>query len=340
MKKAAVTIKDVSAKCGLSVSTVSKALNNYDDISPETRELVHRMAREIGYHPSAVARTLKTNHSYNLGVLFHEASDQGITHHFFAAILNAFKQAGEERGYDITFITHNIGGRAMTYLEHCRYRNVDGVCVVCADYYNPEVQELSRSGIPCVTIDHVYPSCACVLSDNEEGLRMLVEKAAGLGHKRIAYAFGQPSLVTEKRISGFRSIMQELGLPVPDEYVTPCCYTSPESGFESMKRLMTLSEPPTCVLMSDDHTALGALNAAEEMGLRVPEDVSVGGFDGIRLTQMLTPRMTTIRQDTDRIGREAAALLVDLIQNDARRASAISVPTGLIDGQTIGPVKG
>lgn len=139
----AVTIKDVSAKCGLSISTVSKAFNNYADISLETRELVQRTAREIGYYPNAIARTLKTNRSYNLGVLFQEKRGTGLTHSFFASVLDAFKSAGEKRGYDITFINHHIGWTGMTYLEHCRYRNVDGVCVVCADFYAPEVIDLA-----------------------------------------------------------------------------------------------------------------------------------------------------------------------------------------------------
>ena len=116
----AVTIKDVSAKCGLSISTVSKAFNNYADISLETRELVQRTAREIGYYPNAIARTLKTNRSYNLGVLFQEKRGTGLTHSFFASVLDAFKSAGEKRGYDITFINHS--GKSMSYLEH----RVDG----------------------------------------------------------------------------------------------------------------------------------------------------------------------------------------------------------------------
>ena len=123
----AVTIKDVSAKCGLSISTVSKAFNNYADISLETRELVQRTAREIGYYPNAIARTLKTNRSYNLGVLFQEKRGTGLTHSFFASVLDAFKSAGEKRGYDITFINHHIGWTGMTYLEHARHLIATGV---------------------------------------------------------------------------------------------------------------------------------------------------------------------------------------------------------------------
>ena len=114
----AVTIKDVAAKCGLSISTVSKAFNNYADISAETREAVQRAAREIGYFPNAIARALKTNRSFNLGVLFQEERGTGLTHPFFATVLEGFKSECQRRGYDITFINHNIGWNGMTYLEH------------------------------------------------------------------------------------------------------------------------------------------------------------------------------------------------------------------------------
>ena len=160
----AVTIKDVFPQSAACPSpTVSKAFNNYADISLWAAELVQRTAREIGYYPNAIARTLKTNRSYNLGVLFQEKRGTGLTHSFFASVLDAFKSAGEKRGYDITFINHHIGWTGMTYLEHCRYRNVDGVCVVCADFYAPEVIEL---------VDTICPSSpstgfnnrSCVLS--------------------------------------------------------------------------------------------------------------------------------------------------------------------------------
>ena len=130
----AVTIKDLASRCGLSVSTVSKAFNNYEDISKETRELVRRVAKEMGYYPNAIARTLKTNRSYNLGVLFDDGMNSGLTHAFFMNVLNSFKVEAEKRGYDITFINHHVANSRMTYLEHCRYRNIDGVFLACANF--------------------------------------------------------------------------------------------------------------------------------------------------------------------------------------------------------------
>jgi len=337
----AVTIKDVAAKCGLSISTVSKAFNNYADISAETREAVQRAAKEIGYYPNAIARTLKTNRSNNLGVLFQEESGTGLTHSFFAQVLQAFKAEAEKHGYDITFINHNIGWNGMTYLEHCRYRNVDGVCVVCADFYAPEVVALVSSDIPLVTIDHAFANRSCVLSQNREGLQSLVEYAASLGHRRIAYVHGQRASVTENRITGYFRGLEKCGLESRAEYLFKAVYDSPEAGASALRQLMTLPEPPTCILMPDDHTALGALDAAKEMGLRVPEDISIAGYDESRIAQMTRPRLTTVSQDAALMGKQAALYLIERIENPRTAGSETGlIPTRLVKGESVGKVKG
>ena len=125
------SLKDLAKECGVSVATVSKALNNQPDISAATRERVRAAAHRMGYLPNAAARSLKTNRTYNLGVLFVDERQSGLTHEYFSAVLDSFKVEAEKHGYDITFINHNISGRSMSYLEHCRYRNVDGVVIAC-----------------------------------------------------------------------------------------------------------------------------------------------------------------------------------------------------------------
>ncbi|MDD6049719.1 MAG: LacI family DNA-binding transcriptional regulator [Clostridiales bacterium] len=335
----AVTIKDVAAKCGLSISTVSKAFNNYADISAATREAVQRAAKEIGYFPNAIARTLKTNRSFNLGVLFQEERGTGLTHSFFAAVLQAFKTESEKRGYDITFINHNIGWNGMTYLEHCQYRNVDGVCVVCASFYAPEVIALVNSDIPVVTIDHAFANRSCVLSENLEGMQALVNYAASLGHRRIAYVHGQKASVTEKRITGYYRGLEANGIEPKADYLLASTYASPEAGAEAFRQLMALPEPPTCILLPDDHAALGALDAAAEMGLRVPGDVSIAGFDESRLAALTRPRLTTVSQDAAGMGRRAAQLLIERIENPRTAGSETGlIPTRLIKGESIGAV--
>lgn len=334
-----VTIRDVAAKCGLSVSTVSKAFNNYADISAETKGVVLNAAAEIGYHPNAIARMLKTNRSNNIGVVFTEEMERGLTHSFFARLLNAFKRECERNGYDITFINHNIGTSGMSFLEHCRYRNVDGVCVACTNFYSKEIMELMNSSLPVVNIDHPYSDHGCVLSDNSDGIRQLVRHAYDLGHRRIAYLYGQEAYVTDRRVESFFRTTQELGLEIPTEYLIRTRYDDPATCAEYTQQLMKLPVPPTFILTPDDQAALGALGALKNLGLNVPQDVSVAGYDGNDIGQVIRPKLTTIMQDTDEMGRLAAVTLINAIEgNEPVTDDPITVPVKLLTGETTGPV--
>ena len=336
-----VTIKDVARNCGLSISTVSKVFNGYPDISDTTRRQVMEAAREIGYRPNALARALKTNRSYNLGVLMVDDNISGLTHPFFAHVLNSFKAEAERHGYDITFINHNIGTMEMTYLEHCRYRNVDGVCLACVDFYSREIDELVKDGIPCVTIDHMFNNHPSIISDNLNGIHMLVDRAVSMGHRRIAYIHGQRnSLVTENRIRGFLRAMDYHGLPVPTGYVQQGRYDDVENIRGGILTLLERADRPTCILMPDDSAYFGAMQVLRERGLSVPQDISIAGYDGIHSTQVVHPRLTTVRQDTDAMGREAALRLIDHLEHPVTAdCDPVFIPVELLEGETIGDLR-
>ena len=151
-----VSLKTIAQRCGVSTATVSKALNGHKDISKETKDRVKKVADELGYFPNAAARALKTNRSYNIGVLFEEEAGSGLTHEYFSGVLNGLKVQAEKQGYDITFINTCYENRKMSYYEHCRYRNFEGVAIVCADFNDPDVMELMNSELPVVTIDYVH----------------------------------------------------------------------------------------------------------------------------------------------------------------------------------------
>ena len=147
------SLKDLAQECGVSVATVSKALNGQSDISEATRTRVREAARRMGYVPNMAARSMKTNRTYNIGVLFVDERQSGLAHEYFSAVLDSFKVRVEQLGYDITFINRNLGGKTMTYLEHCHYRGVDGAVIACVDFTDPQVVELVNSDVPVVTID-------------------------------------------------------------------------------------------------------------------------------------------------------------------------------------------
>lgn len=309
------SMKDIAELCGVSIATVSKALNNHSDIGEETRERIHRVAKELGYFPNASARALKTKRTYNLGVLFVDEAQSGLTHDYFANVLNSFKKVAEGRGYDITFIsTGKEGGKRMSYLERCRYRGFDGVVIACVDFENPEVEELVKSDIPLVTIDHSFYGRATVISDNVTGMRELLTYIVKQGHKKVAYIHGADSAVTRNRVSSFYKTAEELGLTVPDEYIKEAAYRSTKETGEATKELLALKNPPTCIIYPDDFSSFGGMNVIKEKGLRIPEDISVAGYDGLRIGRHIEPKLTTYRQDTDAIGAEAAKKLIDLIE--------------------------
>ena len=166
-----VSLKDISKECQVSVATVSNALNDHADISEERKKMIREKAEEMGYRPNLFARTLKTNRSYNIGVLFTDAEHNGLTHDYFAAVLDSFKVAAEARDYDLTFVNcGGSGGKRMTYLEHARYRGFDGIMIACVDFSEPEVLQLALSDIPVVPIDYIFNDRLAVVSDNAKGM--------------------------------------------------------------------------------------------------------------------------------------------------------------------------
>lgn len=310
-----VSMKDISIKCGVSVATVSKAMNGHRDIGEQTARYVREVAREMGYLPNAAARALKTNRTNNLGVLFIDKMQSGLSHEYFSSMLESFKVEAERCGYDITFISNNIGQYEMSYLEHCRYRACDGVVIASVDFNDPAVVELVQSEIPVVTIDHVFNEKTAILSNNVQCIKDLVTYIAEQGHNKIAFIHGEDTSVTQKRIASFYRTCKELDISVPESYVRGAQYHDPASSAKETHALLSLPDPPTCIMYPDDFSFIGGRNAIEERGLKIPEDISVVGFDGIYLSQVLQPTLTTVRQDTLSIGREAARRLIDAIEN-------------------------
>lgn len=331
-----VSIKDISIRCRVSVATVSKALNNYSDIADVTKENIRRVAKEMGYFPNSSARALKTNRSYNLGVLFVDEAQSGLTHEYFAKMLDSFKVEAEKNGYDITFISKYRGDKSMSCYEHSKYRGVDGVVIACIDFSDHEVLELIAGELPIVTIDHVFDNRTAIVSDNAKGMKDLITYIYNMGHRRIAYIHGADSSVTFNRIGSFYKTLGELGISVPDEYVKNGVYHDPDTTKKLTAELLELKKRPTCIIFPDDFSCIGGINAIKEEGLRIPEDISIAGYDGILLSQMLNPKLTTLQQDTSAMGKYAAQKLITMIENPkASIIERIVIEGRLIEGNSV-----
>ncbi|MBQ7003588.1 MAG: LacI family DNA-binding transcriptional regulator [Oscillospiraceae bacterium] len=333
-----VSIKDIAEECGVSAATVSKALNNHDDVSTATKERIQETAKRLGYLPNSMARALKTKKTYNIGVLMVDQAHSGLKHHYFASILDSFKVMMERNGYDLTFISSQIGEKTCTYREHCLYRNVDGVLAACVDFNAPDVQSLMDSSLPLVSIDHISEGNVTVASDNADGIRQAVRFAAEHGHSRISYIYGDDTQVTHIRHKAFCDALSAYHCENDLSLQLAAKYLHPELAYDLTMDLLRREDRPTCILYPDDVCAISGITAIRASGMEVGRDVSVIGYDGTPLLQMLRPKLTTIAQDTEGIGQKAADLMLRLLRKD-------TIPSGeriqyckgtLLEGGTVG----
>jgi LacI family transcriptional regulator len=336
MSEERVTIRELARVSGVSVGTVSRALNGYADVRPETRERIMRLARELDYTPAAAARSLVTQRSHVIGVFLETGEGHpDIQHPFFHEVVGGLKQRVGAAGFDLLLFASERPGNGYgphSYLKRARHHAVDAVALMGLQADDPEVRRLVRAGLPCVGIDMEVdgPQAEIVMSDNVDGARKAVAHLQQLGHRRIATITGMlESRPGSDRLRGYRAAVQAAGLAYRDEYVAYGDFYA-ESGRECAARLLALPEPPTAIFAAADMMAIGAVRAAAELGLRVPEDVSVVGFDDIQLAPHLNPPLTTLRQDKAGLGVAAGEALIARINGDGARPSRRTLPVELV----------
>jgi LacI family transcriptional regulator len=331
------TIREVAQLSGVSVSTVSRVFNGYDDVSPATRERVLASARQLDYAPTAAARTLVKHRSELVGVVLSTGvSHPDIHHPFFQGVLVGLRHGIGALGFDLLLFSteqpSSPGSPEHSYLRRARQLRADGVVVMGVPRDDPEVQALAASPIPVIGVDLDISGdrTSYVTSDNVGGARLAIRHLHALGHSRIATITGpQDTKPGADRLLGYRAEMRALGLDArPDYEVEGDFYT--ESGEEAARRLLALDEPPTAVFAASDLMAVGAVRAVHAAGLRVPGDVSVVGFDDIQLAELVDPPLTTIRQDTIGIGVAAGRALVEQIENPDVTPPVLTLPVELV----------
>jgi LacI family transcriptional regulator len=337
------TIRELARRSGVSIGTVSRALNGYADVNPETRERIERLAEELDYTPSASARTLVTRRSHVVGVFLDTGEGHpDLQHPFFHEVLVGVQETAGAQGFDLLLFATEQPGNGYgrhSYVKRCRHHNVDGVVLMGVDHQDEEVRRLTASTIPTIGVDVELAGRATsyVSSDNVAGGAQAVSHLAGLGHRRIAVIHGPTdTLAGLDRLKGHRQGLEAAGLAYRDEYVTQGDFYV-ESGYRAARRLLALDEPPTAIAASSDLMAVGALRAAAEAGLAVPRDLSVVGFDDIMLAEHLQPGLTTLRQDKAGLGTAAARALLALVEDQAGPATPVTLPVELIVRGTTAP---
>jgi LacI family transcriptional regulator, galactose operon repressor len=347
MTEERVTIRQLARLSGVSIGTVSRALNGYTDVNPETRERIIRLAHELDYTPAAAARSLVTQRSHVVGVFLETGEGHpDLQHPFFHEVLVGVKNAIGAGGYDLLLFASARPGNGYgehSYLKRARHHNVEGVVLFGVDPDESEVRRLVRSEMACVGVDVelIGPKTEYVISDNKSGIALAMRHLHELGHRRIATITGLLDKRTgADRLRSYRTEMQALGLAYRDEYVAYGDFYV-DSGHRAMARLLELDEPPTAVVAASDLMALGAIRAAAEAGRSVPGDVSIVGFDDIQLAGHVHPPLTTLRQDKAGLGAEAGRALMALIDGETDLPEAVTLPVELIvRGSTTAPPSG
>lgn len=316
------TIKDVALHARVSVTTVSHVVNRTRHVSAEGRERVEAAIQALGYVPSAVARSLKSNTTSTLGMLIPNSSNP-----YFAEIVRVVEDRCFEAGYTLVLCnTDDEPQRQSVYLKVLAERRIDGLIVVSTGNDDSLVKQLHGLQVPTVLVDREIddPSCDLVETAHMEGALLAVRHLLSLGHRRIACIGGPVGVTpTEQRIEGWRLALAESGAaPAADTLLWRGGFTS-QGGYEAMHAILRTDAPPSAVFACNDLMAFGALRAAHEMGVHVPDDLSIVGFDDIELAAYTSPPLTTVAQPKDRIGALAVDMLLERVSQRRHEARKV-----------------
>ena len=324
-----VTIGDVAAEAGVSIATVSKVINDRYGVAPETLTKVKAVIAALGYESSLVARSMRSRRTNVIGILVADIEP------FSAELLKGAATAIRETDYELIVYSGSGHGKEHSGWERRNVSRLSGTLTDGIILVTPTVVDVSDAA-PIVTVDpHAGPpSLPSVHSDNFAGARTATEYLIGLGHRRIGFLAGRPDLESARlREAGFRDAMAAAGLAVDPSLIRVGEY-APETTEEPARELLTLAGPPTAIFAANDLSAIETMHVAHSLGLAVPGDVSIIGFDNIPESALTEPPLTTIDQSIQQMGREAVRLLVALIDGTADGPRQVSLPTRLVVRQS------
>lgn len=331
-----VTLKDIAQRVNRSVTTVSRALHDYEDVNAETRELVKRTAREMGYAPNVVAQRLQKQRTDTLGLILPSLGPRLSDPHFGEVLAGASDEFAKA-GYDLLIsIADPQVDELEAYHQKVSGRRVDGVWLVRTRCHDERIEFLLDLGVPFVaygrTLDPLdFPY---VDIDYLAGMRALVHHLHGLGHRRVGFVTGPPEFAfIHYQLQGFRQEMAVRGLPVKDDLIIEADLTQ-RGGYGAAQTLLTQSDPPTAIIASNDLMALGVISASQDQGLEVGRDIAVAGVDDIPAAETSHPTLTTVRQPAHRLGQLMGKMLVALARGESLAGRHVLIHPSLVIRQS------
>jgi len=334
----AVTIKDIAKKVGRSVTTVSRALNDYNDVSSETKELVRKTAHDMGYSPSSFAQRLQKQKSDTIGFVLPTYGPR-FTDPFFSEFLAGVGTKAGSMGYDILVSTCPPGeNEVYAYQNKVQTRRVDGFIIVRTRRQDPRIEYLCKSGFPFVSFGRTEGPCdfPWVDEDSEYGMCIIVDHLASIGYQRIGFIAAPEELMFARyRLKGFLYSLDELNLPKEDSLIVYGDLTH-RGGYAKANELLNLSNPPDAIVACNDLMAFGAIRAIQEKGLKPGKDIAITGFDDTTMAEHSHPPLTTVNQPVYQIGSIVTEMLIQMIQGKTQDNKQVLLEPSLVIRQSCG----
>jgi len=333
-----VTLKDIAERVGKSIPTVSRALADFDDISPQTRREVQRVAEEMGYEPNITARNLQKQRTDSIALILPSADTLRFSDPFFSEFLSGVVEYLGERGYNLNISTADAGDEEDIYLKHIRSRQFDGFILVRTHREDNRINLLQKHGVPFVAFGRTEQGndFHLVDEDGRSGVRQIVDHLIALGHTRLA-CIAEPTDLTKSfhRVQGFIDGLQAHNLPYTPDLIVESNFRQ-RSGRQSALQLLDRPTPPTAIVACNNLLALGAISAVQERGLVVGQDVSITGFDDILLAEYANPPLTTVHQPAQQMGGMVAQMLTKIINGQPIEQNQVILTPSIIVRQSTG----
>ena len=332
---ATVTIRDVAKHAGVGVGTVSRVLNESDSVSESTRRKVLAAIEDLNYSPSPVARSLSSGKAMAVGVIVPFFTNASVVRRMqgIVSILGG-------SDYDLVFFdVENSGNRDVLLTNMVRRKLVDGLLILSLRPADDDMDRFLESGIPAIMVDAYHPELPCITIDNVEGGWQAARHLLDLGHRKIGYLSDYPDNAFNRspvldRFAGYRKALREAGIDYREDYCVESSLDREASRREA-RRLLSTDDPPTAAFAYCDMQAIGVLEAARDLGLRVPQDISVIGYDGIEAAEYV--QLTTIDQSLFESGVLGAELLLRVMAGQLPETQDITLPTELVVRRTTAP---
>jgi LacI family transcriptional regulator len=333
-----VTLRDIAKRVGKSVTTVSRALDNYGDVSPETRALVLQVAAEMGYTPSTLAQRLQKQRSETIGLILPTFGPR-FSDPFFSEFIAGIGNQAAQRGYDLLVSTRPPGDQEMdAYRQTMQGRQVDGFIILRTRRQDDRIQFLRQANFPFVAfgrsegpLDYPY-----VDEDSQLGMRLVAEHLIEMGHRRIGLITGQRYLMfIQHRIQGLKDGVEQNGVTLKQGMVREADLTQ-RGGYTQTNHLLDLPTPPTAIVACNDLMAFGAMSAAQDRGLEVGKDIAMTGFDDIPMAEYSHPPLTTLHQPIYKIGEQVCEMLIRIILGETLERDQIILEPRLVIRQSSG----